>query len=158
MPYTAAVEDTGWQSVRVTGTSEASIDVEGKAVSGKVHPKVAEGPHLLTWGGSWVRMHVLLLTEPVTLSQASGFLGLSFIIHLKLVLEVRGLFHRRSHSQALEGQWAPSSWCSTSQERPEALPGEPNLVTFLLGLFSPRNGHLSSVGWWILMDLRYHLT
>lgn len=132
--------------------------MEGEAVSGKIHPIVAEGTYLLIWGGSWVRMCVLLLTKPVTLSQASCFLGLSFIIHLKLVLEVRGLVQRKSHSQAVEGQRAPSTWCSTSQERPEALLGEPSLVTFLLGLFSPRNGHLSSVGWWILVDLRYHLT
>lgn len=41
-------------------------------------------------------MRALLLTEPVALSQAPGFLGLGFITYLKLVLEAYGLVHWRS--------------------------------------------------------------
>lgn len=72
------------------------FDAEGKAVREKIHPKVAEGLRLLIWGGSWDQVPSLPLTELVTLSQAPGFLGHSFLIHPKLVLEACGLVHRRS--------------------------------------------------------------
>lgn len=72
------------------------FDAEGKAVREKIYPKVAEGLWLLIWGGSWVQVPSLLLTELATLSQAPGFLGKSFLIHSKLALETCGIVHRRS--------------------------------------------------------------
>lgn len=93
---TGAAEDTGCKLGDSTVQSSVTPLMWKETHSGKIYPRVPEGLHLLHWGGSWVQVPALLLTELVTLSQVPGFLGLSFLIHPKLVLEACSLIPRWS--------------------------------------------------------------
>lgn len=93
-------------------------------------------------------MPSLLLIELAALSQAPGFLGHSFLIHPKLVLEACGLVHRRSPwsgsrkaSECLS-TWQKAALREASSTAPPALLGEPISVTFLFGLLDLNYGHL----------------